>query len=146
MPYILLIIGLVIAGASLYRFFLKASAKQVKALLLSILALAIFLASIILAVSGRLPAAIAILVALWPLAVSWLRNKKKTEPSEPPSKTQLTIEEAYEVLGLSHGASTKEIQSAYINLMKKLHPDQAGSDWIAKKINAAKELLLNSNV
>lgn len=147
MPFILLTIGAIIAGISLYRFFLKASAGQVKALLLSIAGIAVFLAALTLALTGRLPAAIAILIALWPLAVSWLRHKKRQEKTTPPaSNTQLTIQEAYEVLGLSHGASNEEIQSAYISLMKKLHPDQAGSDWIAQKINAAKELLLNSRV
>lgn len=146
MPYILLIIGVVLAGIALYRFFLKASAKQMKALLLSVFAIAIFLASITLALTGRLPAAIAILVALWPLAISWLRHRKAGKTGPSTSETQLTVAEAYDVLGLEPGASAEDIQSAYINLMKKLHPDQAGSDWIAKKINAAKELLLKSRV
>lgn len=144
MPFILLAIGLIFAVIGLYRFFLRANAKQIKALLLAIGALAVFMAALTLALTGRLPAAIAILVALWPLAVAWLRQKKTSAP--PSFEGPLSEKEAYDVLGLEQGASAQDIKDAHIRLMKKLHPDQKGSDWLAQKINAAKELLLNSRV
>jgi hypothetical protein len=144
MPYILLVIGVIVAVVALYRFFLKATPGQVKASLLAALAFGIGLASLILALTGRLPAAIAILLALWPLAASWLRHKKwnKAVHSEGP----LTETEAYDILGLSQGAGEDDIKKAHLRLMKKVHPDQQGTDWLAQKINAAKELLLKSRV
>jgi curved DNA-binding protein CbpA len=52
------------------------------------------------------------------------------------------MDEAYAVLGLKPGASDDEIKAAHRELMKGVHPDHGGSEFLAAKINQARDQLL----
>lgn len=60
----------------------------------------------------------------------------------PSNISELSTNEAYEILGLPNTATKDEIVKAHKRLMQRMHPDRGGSDYLAAKINAAKDLLI----
>jgi hypothetical protein len=85
------------------------------------------------------------------LLESWLdRNKAgwREQWEHPRSRTRsprsgaMSREEALAVLGLKQDATAEAVRAAHRKLMKELHPDRGGSDYLAAKVNQAKDVLL----
>ncbi len=74
-----------------------------------------------------------------------LWNLFSSEPDVPSRASDYNLmswEEALDILGLSGNPGQSEIKDAHHKMMLKLHPDQGGSDYLAIKINQAKDTLL----
>jgi hypothetical protein len=58
-----------------------------------------------------------------------------------PANRAMSRREAAELLGVAQTASAEEINRAYRELMKKVHPDAGGNDALASKVQEAREIL-----
>ncbi|HEX5322084.1 MAG TPA: DnaJ domain-containing protein [Stellaceae bacterium] len=65
-----------------------------------------------------------------------------SERRAAPSGPDVSVDEAYAILGLEPGADAAAIREAHHRLMKQVHPDHGGSDYLAGKINRARDVLL----
>ena len=148
-------IWLLLGGLALFlllgglRAFERASITSIKSLLAWIAALAGLSLTLLLILTGRGPLAFFALSLLYPLIRErWLARWPRVGAGVPPpgsasgrSSGPMSLAEAYEVLGLKPGAGQAEIQEAYLRLMRAAHPDSGGSDWLAARINQARDIL-----
>jgi hypothetical protein len=67
---------------------------------------------------------------------------ERTGPRARSAGPDIGVDEAYAILGLAPGADAAAIKEAHHRLMKKLHPDHGGTDYLAQKINRARDVLL----
>lgn len=100
-----------------------------------------------LALTGRM-------VMAWPVAGwAWLLLRKQQPDaqgnpqhsgngSSSPNRPGIFREEALEILGLQPGASEAAIHEAHRRLMQACHPDHGGSNYLAARLNAARDALL----
>jgi DnaJ homolog subfamily C member 19 len=150
-----LILFTLIAGM---RAFERASIGSIKALAAWVAALGGLTLALLLILSGRGGAAIGALVMFGPLIWQKIQAARiqayarqpppggaaGTGPSwgAPPAGGPMTRQEAYQVLGLRAGATEADIRDAHHRLMRRAHPDVGGSEWIATRINQARDILL----
>ncbi len=63
-------------------------------------------------------------------------------PAPAPVPKRMNQEEALSVLGLKPGANADEVRAAHRKLIAQLHPDKGGTDYLAAKINEARDFLM----
>ncbi len=80
-----------------------------------------------------------------PLIEGWLdRTFPDWRDAAPPAgSAAMTRADALAILGLAEGATARQIKEAHRRLMATAHPDHGGSDWLAARINQARDLLLD---
>lgn len=133
------------------RAFERASVKSIKELFTWIVALGGLSLALMLILTGRGGVALGALTLFGPLVYQrWQAARGRQigggtgqRPNNGAKRSgTLSREEAYEVLGLRPGASEAEIREAHRRLMRGAHPDTGGSDWLAARINQARDILL----
>jgi DnaJ homolog subfamily C member 19 len=129
------------------RAFERASVTSIKSLLTWVAALAGLSLALLLLLTGRGGMALGALMMFGPLLwQKWQASQSRKVGGgsrSPPNRLgAMTRQEAYEVLGLQPGASKAEIREAHRRLMRGAHPDAGGSDWLASRVNQARDILL----
>ncbi len=73
---------------------------------------------------------------------AWRQHDDAATDDTATPTTTLSVQQAYEILGLDASADAEQIIAAHRRLMQKLHPDRGGSTYLAAQINRAKDILL----
>ena len=154
------IVTLIIIGGARYK---KMSPAQQRKTLWQMGTGIFFCALLLLVITGKMHWIGAAIGALIPFVRTgfnlisqvlplWLASKKsqqhtasQEQPKHPP--VVMATQEALDIRGLSGDIGRGEIdenmiQEAHRRLIQKLHPDRGGNDYLAAKINQARDLLL----
>ncbi|HTF84802.1 MAG TPA: molecular chaperone DnaJ [Cellvibrio sp.] len=161
----ILLILVVIGAFWGYRKLGHLDAKARRRILLRSAIGAVVLLLIMAAATGRMHWLVAVIGALIPfmrglLGIGlqflplWLKHKNREQPGQhqqrtgsPAPQTTMDTKEAQDVLGLKGDLARGEITAEMINdahrrLIQKLHPDRGGNDYLAARVNLARDLLL----
>ena len=87
---------------------------------------------------------------LWKL-IQYLKNSGKFSQGQfgqPQGSSNISIDEAYKLLGLEKGCSEEEVLKAVNQLQKKIHPDMnrdVKTERLSQLVNEAKDKILKSD-
>jgi hypothetical protein len=158
MARLAVLLAIIILGYLLWQELKKCNPKRRRQLLLRGGVIGLVAVVLILALTGRVHWLMAAAAAMIPLAKIlfglllrsfpflqvWLKHREGSHSGQatPPNTTDLSEDEALQILGLKPGASHEEILLAHKKLIQKLHPDRGGNDYLAAKLNAARDILV----
>ena len=151
----------------LLSWFVKAKSKKIAKGVRNLIIILSLLIAVILAVGGRilfsLPLFFLAISALkikgltafqiwqiWRL-LNYLRNTGRYshfgQNNQASTSSNLSIDEAYKILGIKKGSSKDEIIKAANKLQKKIHPDvgNPNSEYLSKLVNSSKDLILKTD-
>lgn len=148
MGFLLIGIAILVVGVMLLQIFGRVTARNIKLMAISTVFMAALVALVLFIIAGRYGlAAPAGAVALWGMRAYLLARQIRTtvgggrQTAANTESNAMTRAEALDILGLEEGASDSEIEAAYKMLIVKNHPDQGGSDWLAARLNEARDFL-----
>lgn len=113
---------------------------------------ALILATIMVIAGGSFYGLLILAMACIPLYTP-LRNTIATEKinidlsslfPDRDTSSDMTHQQALSILGLSGNPSVEEIKKAHKSLIRKVHPDNGGSDYLSHQVNQARDILINS--
>ncbi|WP_193164460.1 DnaJ domain-containing protein [Microbulbifer hainanensis] len=162
MARIILLLAVGIIAWLAWQKFQSSNAREKRKLLLQYLLIGLALVAVLAAMTGRLHwvgAAVAVLLPVLGRILQWLTRhlpwlapllakhaqaRQEQRSSTTENGPHLTRDEACKILDVPADASDEEIIAAHRKLIQRLHPDRGGNDYLASRINAAKELLLKT--
>lgn len=152
MPWLLLGILTLALLWAVGRWGLNTSPRNLRWTGLAILAFICLAAAVFLALRGQLGGAAAFATGAMALygRYRWIKGiidritaaGRQTGGRAASASAVSSEEEALAVLGLKPGASREEVLTAHKRLMRLVHPDRGGTDYLAAKINQARDILL----
>ncbi len=84
---------------------------------------------------------------LWRL-IQFMRNSRNRSTASAQGSSNISIEEAYKLLGLKKGCSKEEVIQASQKLQKKIHPDmnrEVNTERLSQLVNEAKEKIIRED-
>jgi len=150
-----LAIGLPVAAWLLYQWLKKAHPHHAAKIMAGLGAGLLFAFGIFLVLTGKLAGLAAVGAGVWLWAQRALKAHTmwKTfrgmagggpapQPPAPPAGT-MSVDEARQILGVGPEADAATVKAAHRRLMEANHPDRGGSNWIAARLNQARDRLLS---
>ena len=67
---------------------------------------------------------------------------KQHSSDDRPINTDMSVEDAQQILGIDDELSIDNVKKAHRQLMQKLHPDHGGNVFLASQVNNAKDVLM----
>ena len=137
---------LILVGVVIAILMAKLPSKQAANLLRWMLGIGGLLVGGLLTIRGLAVAGIPLIgAALGFLGVAMGRKPSRASgggSSAPPASNGMSEAEARAILGVGPDADEETIRKAHRTMMKRVHPDQGGSDALAAKVQEARDVLL----